>query len=307
MPRTHPQPTVNPWLVQLQANPLIAIGLGIGLIALVWLLFAGEQGIFHAANRATLNYAMLGSLAAFGATAAGGFASIWLRGITPRTQDVMLGFSAGMMAAASSFSLLLPGLDAAQQIVGNSIVASLVVVTGLALGVLLILGFDYFTPHEHENAGPCGPAHERINRVWLFVFAIALHNVPEGMAIGVAFAGGDLGVGLPLTTAIALQDVPEGLVVALALRSVGLSPLRAALVAALSGAMEPIGALLGLGISAGFAIAYPVSLGLAAGAMIFVVSHEIIPESHRNGHQTPASIGLMAGFAVMMFLDTALG
>jgi ZIP family zinc transporter len=300
-------PSINPWLAQLQARPLIGLGLGAGLIALLWLLLAGAREVFDSNNRQVLNYAMLGSLAAFAATAAGGLASLGLKRITPFAQDVMLGFSAGMMAAAASFSLLLPGLDAAQQIVENNIVASLTVVAGLALGVLLILGFDYFTPHEHENAGPCGPAHERLNRVWLFVFAIALHNVPEGMAIGVGFSGGDLGVGLPLTAAIALQDVPEGLVVALALRSAGLAPVRAALVAALSGAMEPLGALLGLGIAGGFAIAYPVSLGLAAGAMIFVVSHEIIPESHRNGHQTSASIGLMSGFAVMMFLDTALG
>src|SRR5690606_16281339 len=125
--------------------------------------------------------------------------------------------------------------------------------------------------------------------------------------IGVGFAEGDMHVGLPLATAIAIQDIPEGLAVALALRSIGVSAWRAVLIAAASGLMEPLGALVGLGISSGLAIAYPVSLGLAAGAMIFVVSHEVIPETHRNGHQTPATVGLMAGFAVMMFLDTALG
>jgi ZIP family zinc transporter len=93
----------------------------------------------------------------------------------------------------------------------------------------------------------------------------------------------------------------------MALRTAGLAPLRAALIAAASGLMEPIGALLGIGISSGFAIAYPIGLGLAAGAMIFVVSHEVIPETHRNGHQTPATLGLMAGFALMMVLDTTLG
>ena len=178
---------------------------------------------------------------------------------------------------------------------------------GLALGVLLMLGLDYFTPHEHESTGPCGPDCERLNRVWLFVLAIILHNIPEGMAIGVSFSAGDLSVGLPLTSAIAIQDIPEGMAVVLALRVVGMSMFGAVLVAIASGLMEPLGALVGLGISSGFAIAYPVSLGLAAGAMIFVVSHEVIPETHRNGHQTPATIGLMAGFGVMMFLDTALG
>lgn len=295
------------WADQLRSSPLLALGLVTALAAVLVLLFAGDEGILHADHRANLGYALLGGTVAFAGTALGGFASLWLRGIGDRTQDVMLGFSAGMMAAASSFSLILPGLAAAEAIVGNGVLASLTVIAGLGLGVLLILGFDRFTPHEHEYSGPCGPAHERINRVWLFVFAIALHNVPEGMAIGVGFAQGDLGVGVPLTSAIALQDVPEGLVVALALRATGLSALRAALIAAGSGLMEPLGAVIGLGMSAGVAIAYPVSLGLAAGAMIFVVSHEIIPESHRNGHQTPASIGLLAGFAVMMFLDTALG
>jgi ZIP family zinc transporter len=182
-----------------------------------------------------------------------------------------------------------------------------VVVIGMALGVLLMLGLDEFTPHEHEKTGPCGPGHERCGRIWLFVFAIALHNLPEGMAIGVSFSQGDRAVGLPLTTAIALQDIPEGLAVALALRGAGFAPGVAVLVAAASGALEPLGALLGVGLSSGLPLAYPVGLGLAAGAMLFVVSHEVIPQTHRNGHQTPATLGLMAGFALMMVLDTTLG
>ncbi|HLV17802.1 MAG TPA: ZIP family metal transporter, partial [Pseudomonas sp.] len=253
------------------------------------------------------NYAMLGGLAGFATTSLGALLALAHRGIHARTQDCMLGFTAGMMLAASAFSLILPGLDAAEALLGNAPAAAFTVVCGLGLGVLLMLGLDYFTPHEHESTGPCGPDCARLNRVWLFVLAIILHNIPEGMAIGVSFAAGDLGVGLPLTSAIAIQDIPEGLAVALALRAVGLPMLSAVLVAMASGLMEPLGALVGLGISSGFAIAYPVSLGLAAGAMIFVVSHEVIPETHRNGHQTPATIGLMAGFGVMMFLDTALG
>lgn len=126
------------------------------------------------------------------------------------------------------------------------------------------------------------------------------------MAIGVSFAGGDSSVGIPLTTAIALQDLPEGLAVAIALRGAGLSAMHAVLVAAATGFLEPVGALLGVGLSSGLALAYPIGLGLAAGAMIFVVSHEVIPETHRNGHQTAATIGLVAGFALMMTLDTAL-
>jgi ZIP family zinc transporter len=138
------------------------------------------------------------------------------------------------------------------------------------------------------------------------VFAIALHNLPRA-AIGVAFSQADMAVGLPLTTAIALQDLPEGLAVALALRGAGFAPGVAVLVAAASGLLEPLGALLGVGLSSGLILAYPAGLGLAAGAMLFVVSHEVIPETHRNGHQTAATVGLMLGFAVMMVLDTTLG
>ena len=218
----------------------------------------------------------------------------------------MLGFAAGMMLAASVFSLIVPGLTAAEELTDSASLSALTVAIGLLLGTVLMLGLDQFTPHEHAHGGPCGPGCERVSRVWLFVLAITLHNLPEGMAIGVSFSQADLQVGLPLTTAIALQDVPEGLAVALALRVAGLAALPAALLATASGAMEPLGALLGLGLSSGFALAYPIGLGLAAGAMIFVVSHEVIPETHRNGHETPATLGLMAGFAVMMFLDTAL-
>src|SRR3546814_8376770 len=127
------------------------------------------------------------------------------------------------------------------------------------------------------------------------------------MAIGVSFANGDLSGVLPLATAISIQDIPEGLAVALALRTIGLSARASVLIAAASGLMEPIGALVGIGMSSGFAIAYPVSLGLAAGAMIFVVSHEVIPETHRHGHQTPATLGTLVGYGGMMLLKNAPG
>jgi len=295
------------WRAQAHARPLVTLGLAAATLAVLWLLGSGLYQGLTGVERDYIRYAFAGGMAGFAATAAGALAAIGMRTIHARTQDIMLGFAAGMMLAASAFSLILPGLDAARGLVGDGPMAAAVVVLGLALGVLLMLGLDAFTPHEHDSTGPCGPEAERISRVWLFVLAITLHNLPEGMAIGVGFANGDMQVGIPLTSAIAIQDIPEGLAVAMALRATGLSPLRAALVAVASGLMEPLGALVGLGMSSGLALAYPVSLGLAAGAMIFVVSHEVIPETHRNGHQTPATVGLMVGFAVMMFLDTALG
>jgi ZIP family zinc transporter len=295
------------WINQAHSHPFTTLGFGAAGLAVVVLVVISIYNAFQGDGSGHLNYALLGGMAGFGATAAGAVFALALGSIKARTQDTMLGFAAGMMLAASSFSLILPGLAAAKEITGNGPMAALTVVVGLGLGVLLMLGLDRFTPHEHDSTGPCGPEAERINRVWLFVLAVTLHNIPEGMAIGVSFAGGDMSVGLPLTTAIAIQDIPEGLAVAMALRATGMSSVKAAVLAILSGAMEPLGALIGIGVSSGFALAYPIAMGLAAGAMIFVVSHEVIPETHRNGHQTPATLGLMAGFAVMMFLDTALG
>ncbi len=308
MPTPAPSRTLrSTWSAQVQAAPLLSLGFALILVMLVGLGIASIYNAFSGTNRVNLEHALIGGSAGFVATALGAIMAVVFRDIAQRTQDIMLGFAAGMMLAASSFSLILPGLAAAREITDSGALAAATVVAGLALGVMLMLGLEKFTPHEHESVGRQGPHAERINRVWLFVLAITLHNLPEGMAIGVSFAGGDMNVGLPLTSAIAIQDIPEGLAIALALRTIGLSPLKAMVIAVGSGMMEPLGAMVGLGISSGFALAYPLSLGLAAGAMLFVVSHEVIPETHRNGHQTSATLGLMGGFAVMMFLDTALG
>ena len=288
-------------------NRAVAVGLTLAVLSILALVMPTVAALASGDAAPGLRNALLGGLAGFAATTLGALPALALRGIAQKAEDSLLGFAAGMMLAASAFSLILPGLAAGAELLGHKGLGAGIVVAGMTLGVLLMLGLDRFTPHEHDKSGPCGPGHERCGRVWLFVFAIALHNLPEGMAIGVSFAQNDLSVGLPLTIAIALQDIPEGLAVALALRGADFSPGKAVLVAAASGLLEPIGALLGIGLSSGLALAYPVGLGLAAGAMIFVVSHEVIPETHRNGHQTPATLGLMAGFALMMVLDTTLG
>ena len=284
-----------------------ALGLGLALLGVLALLMQSLAQLAGGNAAPGLRLALLGGAAGFATTALGALPALVMRGMPQRVEDSLLGMAAGMMLAASAFSLLLPGLEAGAEILGSKPLGAGVVVIGMALGVLLMLGLDQFTPHEHDKTGPCGPGYERCGRIWLFVFAIALHNLPEGMAIGVSFSQADMSVGLPLTTAIALQDIPEGLAVALALRGAGFTPRFAVLVAVASGVLEPIGALLGVGLSSGLAAAYPAGLGLAAGAMIFVVSHEVIPETHRNGHQTPATLGLMTGFALMMVLDTTLG
>lgn len=302
-----PQSWFATWSAHVRAHPVTAAGFAIAIVATFALLLASIVQVIAGEAGSSVRLAMLGGLAGFIATAVGSLPGGLVRGLPARVEDSMLGLAAGMMLAASSFSLILPGIAAGEELTGSAAQGGGLVMLGMALGVLLMLGLDEFTPHEHDKSGPCGPGCERLNRVWLFVIAIALHNLPEGMAIGVSFSRGDMAVGLPLTAAIALQDIPEGLAVALALRSAGLPALNAVLIAAASGVLEPLGALLGVGLTSGLAAAYPIGLGLAAGAMIFVVSHEVIPETHRNGQQTPATLGLMAGFALMTILDTALG
>ncbi len=284
-------------------HPLIAGGLVVSLLLVTFFVvqaLTGERQLYG-------QYALIGGLAGCFATALGTVPALFIREIPQKLSDAMLGFAAGMMLAASAFSLLLPGVEAGSEFFNNGFLGGMIVIVGMAIGVALMLGLDAFTPHEHFETGPCGPGYERCGRAWLFVFAIALHNFPEGMAIGVGYAQGDLSVGLPLTTAIALQDIPEGLAVALTLRVAGFSSKFSVIIAALTGTLEPMGAMLGVSLAGGLLIAYPIGLGLAGGAMLFVVSHEVIPETHRNGHQTVATIGLMVGFALMMVLDTTLG
>ena len=284
-----------------------ATALVVALFAVLFLIGQSTWQLVSGEAPPGLRLAVIGGLAAFATTAAGGIPALAMRSMPQKLEDSLLGMAAGMMLAASAFSLLLPGLEAGQAQTGSAGMGAAVVVLGMALGVALMLGLEEFTPHMHPAVGTVGPGSERWGRIWLFVFAITLHNLPEGMAIGVGFSHADLAVGVPLTTAIAIQDIPEGLAVALALRGGGMRPLTAVLAAAATGIVEPIGALIGVGLTGGLELAYPIGLGLAAGAMIFVVSHEVIPETHRNGHQTPATLGLMVGFALMMVLDTALG
>lgn len=293
------------------ADPRHAATLKFGGGGLILALLAGLGWVAWAQGGSRLDTPMGMALAGSGvaalATALGGLPALFVRKISMRWEDIMLGFGAGVMAAAASFSLILPGVAAGTEILGSKPVGAAIVAVGLVLGALFLLLADKAVPHEHPSAGRHGPGWVHLRRVWLMVFAIALHNFPEGMAIGVGFSDGDTSVGMPLAAAIAIQDIPEGLVVAVALRTVAYAPWQAAAAAALTGLAEPIGAIVGVALTSGFAPLYPAGLGFAAGAMIWVVSHEIIPETHRKGHEQAATLGLIGGFVVMLLLDTALG
>jgi len=162
-------------------------------------------------------------------------------------------------------------------------------------------------PHEHFIKGHEGIDAHAMKKVWLFIFAITLHNFPEGMAVGVGFGGGDIANGISLAIGIGLQNMPEGLIVALALIAHKYSIRKSFLIASATGLVEPIGGLLGAGIVSVFMPLLPWGLAFAAGAMLFVISDEIIPESHRKGFAKQATFGLMVGFVVMLFLDVVLG
>lgn len=294
-------------LAHMAEHRWVSAGLLLSLLAVLILLLQSCYQIATLGVSDAVRYGVTAGFVGFLATSLGALPALFIRKISQRTEDMMLGFAAGMMLAASAFSLILPGINAGETLMGSAAWGAMLVLGGIVIGTLLMFGLDEFTPHEHDSTGPCGPGVAGCERIWLFVFAIALHNLPEGMAMGVGFAQNDWQVGLPIATAIAIQDIPEGLAVALSMVAAGFKRTTAVLVAGASGLLEPVGALLGVGLSSASLLAYPIGLGLAAGAMIFVVSHEVIPETHRNGHQRHATLGLMIGFCLMMVLDTALG
>ncbi|WP_397451408.1 ZIP family metal transporter [Pseudomonas sp. NA-150] len=244
-----------------------------------------------------------GAVCALG-TALGALPVLVIRRMPIMVGDGLLGFGAGVMLAATAFSLIVPGLQAAQGLGFSQWGTGALVSFGILLGALGLFVVD----HQVSRGGRLSGASERpaiAPRIWLFVIAIIAHNIPEGMAIGVS-AGGGLADADSLAMGIALQDVPEGLVIALVLAGAGMSRFKAFLIGAASGLVEPIFALLCAWLVAIAELLLPLGLALAAGAMLLVVTHEIIPESRRNGHEKIASLGLLSGFCLMMVMDTAL-
>lgn len=267
-------------------------------VALVWKLVQTDARIAYGAGA---------SLAAGLATAVGALAIFTVRSISQRAQDSMLGFGAGVMLAATSFSLIVPGVATAETLWGNRMLAATIAAAGVLGGALFLWAANRFIPHEHFVKGVEGADARRLKQVWLFVFAIALHNFPESLAVGVAFGAGQQAEAVSLATGIGIQNIPEGLAVALALVTIGYRRVAAFAVAAATGLAEPVAGLLGAAAVTFMQPILPFALTFAAGAMLFVISHEIIPESHRHGHEQAATLGVTGGFVTMMLLDTALG
>ncbi len=228
------------------------------------------------------------------ATGAGALPVLFTKKVSDRLLDIMLGFSAGIMLAATFFSLIIPAIDLS---------SVWIAVLGIIIGAIVLHLVDRFIPHFHPMLGAEGPA-SRLSKVWLFALAITIHNFPEGLAVGVSFGSGDVAAGLVVATAIGLQNMPEGLAVALPLLREGYSRRRSLWYGTLTGLVEPVGGLLGVALVSVFHPILPWALAFAAGAMLFVVSDEIIPESHRKGFEREATFGLIAGFVIMMVLDS---
>lgn len=241
------------------------------------------------------------------ATGIGALGVYSVRGLSRRAHDALLSAAAGIMLAACFFSLLAPGIEAALAIGGTRTWAAGMVSGGVLAGAGALALLHRAVPHEHFELGREGPEALHVRRMWLFVLAIALHNVPEGMAVGVGFGAGDVTSGLPLALGIGLQNVPEGLAVAAALREIGYPPTRAFALSTSTGLLEAFGALFG---AAGAALAgslLPFALAFAAGAMLFVIASEIIPETAHEDTKMATTFALLTGFLAMMCLDIALG
>jgi ZIP family zinc transporter len=255
---------------------------------------------------------LIGSTIAGVATGLGGLPILFIKRVTANIQGIMLGFGAGVMLAATSFSLIIPGIESAVEQTGSNVYAAFSVAVGIFLGgIFLWLSNQYF-PHEHFFKGHEGVNVVNLRRIWLFIIAIAIHNFPEGLAVGVGFGGGNIAGGVALTIGIALQNIPEGLVVALSLVGERYTKFDAIMIGLLTGLVEPVGGLLGAAAVSISRPLLPLAMGFAAGAMLFVISDEIIPESNRLGSDSPgyekaATAGLMVGFVIMMTLDITLG
>ncbi|MFH1913617.1 MAG: ZIP family metal transporter [Pseudomonadota bacterium] len=256
--------------------------------------------------------ALLATLFTWGMTALGAAVVFAGKDVSKRTLDIMLGFAAGVMIAASYWSLLAPAIEMSEHMGAFKFVPAAV---GFVLGAAFLRLVDIFLPHLHIHA-PRSEA-EGVKTGWnssvLLVLAITLHNIPEGLAIGVAFgavaAGFDsatLGGAVALAIGIGIQNFPEGTAVSVPLRRQGLSRKKSFLYGQASGAVEPIAAVIGAATVFLAEPILPYALAFAAGAMIFVVVEEVIPESQASGYGDQATMGCIFGFTVMMILDVAL-
>ena len=258
------------------------------------------------------NATFLGLLIPFLGTSLGAACVFFMRrSLSDVVQRSLTGFAAGVMVAASVWSLLIPAIDQAAAMGHWAFLPAFI---GFWIGVLFLLLLDHLIPHLHQNSGQTeGPA-SRLQRTTMMVLAVTLHNIPEGMAVGVVYAGYLSGSAqitaagaMALSLGIAIQNFPEGAIISMPLRAEGLKKSRAFAGGVLSGAVEPVGALLTILAAEHIVPAMPYFLSFAAGAMLYVVVEELIPEMSQGKHSNVGTVFFALGFSVMMMLDVALG
>lgn len=256
--------------------------------------------------------ALTGTGFTFLLTALGAAVVFFFRGeINKAMQRIFLGFAAGVMIAASVWSLIIPAIDMAveQGKLGWPQAAG-----GFLLGAVFLLLVDRLLPHLHPGAKEPEGVHSHLKRTTMLVFAVTLHNIPEGLAVGLAFgmaanggAAGTITAAIALALGIGLQNFPEGAAISLPLRQEGLSRPKAFAYGALSGAVEPVAGLIGVLLAGSIGSLMPWMLAFAAGAMIYVVVEELVPEANLGEHSHSGTAGVIIGFVLMMILDVALG
>ena len=231
--------------------------------------------------------------------------------INTKVEKLLLGFASGVMIAASVWSLIIPSIEMAED---QGIISWLPASIGFLFGILFLLILDSILPHLHLNSDKPEGVKSKLKKTTMMVLAVTLHNIPEGMAVGVTFAGALMGNGsitmagaFALAIGIAIQNFPEGAIISMPLKSEGVSKTKSFILGTLSGIVEPIGAIITILLTSTVLPILPYLLSFAAGAMIYVVVEELIPEAQSGEHTNIGTIGVAIGFVIMMILDIALG
>lgn len=246
---------------------------------------------------------LLTALGVGGATIVGALIGFAFKKVSHKFSDIVLSFAAGVMLAAAVLGLILPSLEYGGKF------GLLVTVTGVFAGAVCLNLIDKLVPHLHKLAGVDTEVHPNadLNKVLLFVTAIAIHNLPEGIAAGVGFGSGDVTQALLIAGGIALQNIPEGMVIIGPMLAAGVSPWRTLILALITGLVEVVGTLIGYFAVSVASFILPFALAFAGGTMLYVISDEMIPETHAHGSERGATYTLLAGFCVMLVFDVLLG
>lgn len=248
---------------------------------------------------------LLTALGVGGATIFGAVLGFVFKNISHKFSDIILSFAAGVMLAAAVLGLILPSVEYGGKF------GLIYAVTGIFCGAICLNLFDRVVPHLHRLSGVDQESHpgqsEKLNKILLFVLAIAIHNLPEGIAAGVGFGSGNVAEALTVAGGIALQNIPEGMVIIGPMLAAGMSPRRTFLCAMATGLVEVVGTLLGYFAVSVSAAVLPFALAFAGGTMLYVISDEMIPETHAHGGERGATYALLVGFCVMLATDILLG